>query len=292
MNINILVIFVVMIHGTMQLDYECDFHGSIDITNPDKTKFKTFDLRKGNDNADCRGDFTEDYSHVLLRNCTVGKHLTILFLTRRFGILMLGNFAGPFSVQCHDIPTNDVLAVIVSNFLLGNNIPVPTDLKEILNGSTIVTKMRHISQTSVYSNDLTFQWVLNTTVLLQLLEQQENANGSTTLGPAETTHPPGPTIEIVENSTTQSSATTSAEIPSDNIVTAESNTFTESTIGPLPTISPIGDDTSNVTSATTNQTTNEQTPTILEIMSSDEASPTSTKSPTDNKASDTSTTVV
>jgi hypothetical protein len=97
------------------------------------------------------------------------------------------------------------------------------------------------------------------TVLLQLLEQQENANGSTTLGPAETTHPPGPTIEIVENSTTKSSATTSAEIPSDNIVTAESNTFTESTIGPLPTISPIGDDASNVTSATTNQTTNDQT---------------------------------
>jgi hypothetical protein len=61
------------------------------------------------------------------------------------------------------------------------------------------------------------------------------------------------------------------------------------------TISPTGDDTSNVTSATTNSTTNKQTPTILEIMSSDEASPivsTSTKSPTDNKASDTSTTVV
>jgi hypothetical protein len=57
--------------ANMFLFTECDFHGSIDITNPDKTKFKTFDLRKGNDNADCRGDFTEDYSHVLLRNCTV-----------------------------------------------------------------------------------------------------------------------------------------------------------------------------------------------------------------------------
>ncbi|XP_053395218.1 uncharacterized protein LOC123545040 isoform X2 [Mercenaria mercenaria] len=160
MILYLIVIFVVSIRGSIQLEYDCLSDGSMNITNPDETRFKFFDMTVSMDNNGCHGNFSEDYSHLLLKDCTMGERINIVFLGDNSGILKKGNYAGPYNIICQQIPPGGIEFEIKSILFVRDNTSIPTETVNIT-GSLIITKLRGVRKLAIRTIDAGLKWLVD-----------------------------------------------------------------------------------------------------------------------------------
>ncbi|XP_053395217.1 uncharacterized protein LOC123545040 isoform X1 [Mercenaria mercenaria] len=178
MILYLIVIFVVSIRGSIQLEYDCLSDGSMNITNPDETRFKFFDMTVSMDNNGCHGNFSEDYSHLLLKDCTMGERINIVFLGDNSGILKKGNYAGPYNIICQQIPPGGIEFEIKSILFVRDNTSIPTETVNIT-GSLIITKLRGVRKLAIRTIDAGLKWLVDVPEHLLDLLCLKRANSTT-----------------------------------------------------------------------------------------------------------------